>query len=414
VIVQKYGGATLADPQKIRQTATRIKRDLLEHQHILIVVSAMGATTNELIQLAHQVATKPHLRELDMLLTTGERVSASLLTMALIDLGIPAISLTGSQAGIITDEHHSQAHILNIRPERIEKHLSHFPVVVIAGFQGVSSQGKNVTTLGRGGSDLSAVALAHSLNAKACYILKDVDSVYTADPRKVPNAHKVSELSASTMSRMSFWGAKVIHWRAAKLAEHCGLPLYVGPAHAESHRGTWIRSVGDSTHSQYSKSEARMNYEQARFIAVTSFEKVLAIKLPSPVFGDSPATFLEWAKQEQVPEVLILELEQEDPQHITLYVTGPKETWDDLTQGIQSQKGNSLILSVVSVHAYPMSSSELRHRFFSALSEMPWPFHKVTFSDEAFHIWLSPQHHDTALNDFHQKLIDKPIHKEPR
>ena len=187
LIVQKYGGATLATPAQVKQIALRIYQLHQTGTQVVVVVSAMGQTTNQLIQLARDVSPNPHLRELDMLLTVGERISMSLLSMALNDLGVSAISYTGSQAGILTDDSHVNASIIDVKAFRVEEALKENKIVILAGFQGVSPQTKEITTLGRGGSDTSAVAMAGYLKADRCEILKDVDCIYSADPKVVLN-----------------------------------------------------------------------------------------------------------------------------------------------------------------------------------------------------------------------------------
>lgn len=228
MLVLKYGGSTLSTPQKIKQVAAQIADLSLSGEEVVVAVSAMGQTTNDLIQLARAVAQTPARRELDMLLTTGERVTASLLAIALNDLKVPSVSLTGSQAGVLTDDSHSAARILNITGVRVREELAKKKVVILAGFQGVSPRTKEITTLGRGGTDLTAVAMAIFLKADRCEILKDVDGVFNADPKVFPEAKMITELSHAELSELSFLGAKMIHSRAAQLAEANNVPLWIG------------------------------------------------------------------------------------------------------------------------------------------------------------------------------------------
>src|SRR5215813_13603303 len=225
IIVQKYGGACLETPAKIREVASSLA-DLHSRGHrVVAIVSAMGKTTDELIRMAYQVSPHPNRRELDMLLTTGERISMSLLSMALSDLGVPAISFTGSQAGVMTDESHSFARILDVRPIRVLEELGRGRIVVLAGFQGVNPVTKEITTLGRGGSDTTAVAMAAALKAESCEIIKEVDGVCSADPRVVANAKPLRQLDFASLSEMCFWGAKVLHFRSVELAQSQNVPL---------------------------------------------------------------------------------------------------------------------------------------------------------------------------------------------
>lgn len=227
LVIQKYGGSSVETPEKIKGIAARIARLHREGTQVIVVVSAMGKTTDQLLGLATQITKAPQGRELDMLLTAGERISMSLLSMALNDMGVPAVSLTGSQSGIITTNHHTAAAIETIKPIRITQALQEGRVVLVAGFQGVSRE-KEVTTLGRGGSDTTAVALAAHFRAERCEILKDVDGVFTADPRVVTSARHIPKISTHMLLRMSTLGAKVLHYRAAALAMKYKVPLWLG------------------------------------------------------------------------------------------------------------------------------------------------------------------------------------------
>jgi len=219
IIVQKYGGVCLETPEKIR-TVARSLADLHGRGYrVVAIVSAMGKTTDQLIQMAYQVSPSPNRRELDMLLTTGERISMSLMSMALSDLGVPAISFTGSQAGVMTDGSHSAARILDVRPMRVREELDRGRVVVLAGFQGVNPVTREITTLGRGGSDTTAVAMAAALKAERCEIIKEVDGICSADPRIVPDAKPLRRVDFASLSEMCFWGAKVLHFRSVELAQ---------------------------------------------------------------------------------------------------------------------------------------------------------------------------------------------------
>jgi aspartate kinase len=226
LIVQKYGGTSVGSPERIQKVADRIAEARAEGFQVVAAVSAMGHTTDELIELAHKVSKNPPHREMDMLLSVGERISMALLSMALAERKVPAISLTGSQAGIITDEGHRRARIKRILGDRVRSALADDKVVIVAGFQGVS-ESKEITTLGRGGSDTTAVALAALLGASRCDIYTDVDGVYSADPRLVPNARLWSEIPASHMVEMATRGAGVLHPRSVELAEQFRVPLYV-------------------------------------------------------------------------------------------------------------------------------------------------------------------------------------------
>jgi len=225
IIVQKYGGSSLADLDKIKKVASLIAEVKKAGHNVAVVVSAMGKTTDSLIASAKSLSSDPPSREIDMLLSTGERISMSLLCIALNDLGIKAISLTGSQAGIITNDRHTDARVIEVRPFRVQDELEKGNVVVIGGFQGVSYK-RDITTLGRGGSDTSAVALAAALNAERCEIYSDIDGVYSADPSLIKNALHLPEISYQQMQEMSMAGAKVLNAQAIQFAKEAQITLY--------------------------------------------------------------------------------------------------------------------------------------------------------------------------------------------
>jgi len=232
LIVQKYGGSSVADAEKIKNVARRIAATKAKGNQMVVVVSAMGDTTDELIKLAYQVVGQPDDRELDFLLSTGDVVSSTLLAMALHGMGYPAISLSGAQAGIRTDSAHSRARILEVESRRVVKELEKGNIVIVAGFQGITDE-MDITTLGRGGSDTTAVALAASLGAEVCQIYTDVDGVYTADPRLVPEAQPLAEIGYEEMLELASYGAKVIHLRAVELGELHNIPILVASSFTE-------------------------------------------------------------------------------------------------------------------------------------------------------------------------------------
>jgi aspartate kinase len=225
VVVQKYGGSSVASVERILGVADRVAAAKASGKDVVVVVSAMGDATDELLALARQVTDSPSRRELDMLLSTGERISMALLAMALNARGVPAVSFTGSQSGIITNDAHTNARIVEVRPYRVQDELATGKVVIVAGYQGVSYR-KEVTTLGRGGSDTTAVALAAALEAEACEIYSDVDGVYSADPRVVPAARRLAELSYEEMQELAEAGAKVLNAQAVEFAKERGIAIY--------------------------------------------------------------------------------------------------------------------------------------------------------------------------------------------
>jgi aspartate kinase len=230
IVVQKFGGSSVSDLDKIRKVAKRVKARRADGWDVVVVVSAMGDTTDELLALAKKINADPPRRELDMLLTCGERISMALLSMALQDIGVPAISFTGSQSGIITDDAHSQARIIEVKPARIEEALRQGRVVIVAGYQGVSRD-REVTTLGRGGSDTSAVALAAALVAD-CEIYSDVDGISSADPRIVPSATKLDSISPEEMQELATAGAKVLNAQAVEFAREHDIVIHAKSTHS--------------------------------------------------------------------------------------------------------------------------------------------------------------------------------------
>ena len=239
-VVMKFGGTSVDGPERLRAVARRLVEAREAGNRVVAVLSAMGQTTDELIDLAHQMSTRPNPRELDMLQSVGERISCSLAAMAIHDLGHEAVSLTGSQAGIVTDTAHGKAKIVDVRARRIHEALDGDRIVLVAGFQGVSTATFDITTLGRGGSDTTAVALAAALGADACEIHTDVDGVYTADPRIVPRARKLHAVSYDEMLELAASGAKVLQLRSVEFARNHGVRLHVRSAFSED-EGTWVR-----------------------------------------------------------------------------------------------------------------------------------------------------------------------------
>lgn len=239
IVVQKFGGSSVADADCINNVARRVCKTVRDGNQVVVVVSAMGDTTDELVELAAQITPDPPGREMDMLLSAGERIAMALLAMAIHREGLSAESFTGSQAGIITDALHGRARIADVRPTRILESLQLGRVPIVAGFQGVSTETKDVTTLGRGGSDATAVALAAALQADVCEFCKDVEGVFTADPRLVPNARKLHAISYEEMLEMSATGSKVLMARSVELARNHGVTLHVRSSFVAAD-GTWI------------------------------------------------------------------------------------------------------------------------------------------------------------------------------
>ena len=239
LIVQKYGGSSVADAEGLKRVANRIVATKRAGHQVVVVVSAMGDTTDELIDLANQVSPLPNGRELDMLLTAGERISMALLAMAIGNLGHEARSFTGSQAGVLTTSTHGKARIIDVTPSRITEAINEGAIAIVAGFQGISQDTKDITTLGRGGSDTTAVALAAALEADVCEIYTDVDGVFSADPRVVPQARKLKTVTYEEMLELAAAGAKVLHLRCVEYARRYDMPIHVRSSFSNN-EGTWV------------------------------------------------------------------------------------------------------------------------------------------------------------------------------
>jgi len=242
IVVQKFGGTSVADSARIKNVAQAVIREYINGHNVVVVVSAMGHTTDYLVKLAEEITAKPSSREMDMLLATGEQVSIALLAMAIHEAGYPAVSLVASQVGIITENVHSKARIVDIKTDKLQKFLNEGKIVIVAGFQGITPDNE-ITTLGRGGSDTSAVALAAVLNAERCDIYTDVDGVYSADPRIVPKASRLEMISYAEMLELARVGANVLHPRSVETANQFNVPMRVRSTFKLDDLGTLI--VGD-------------------------------------------------------------------------------------------------------------------------------------------------------------------------
>ncbi|MDF5722490.1 MAG: aspartate kinase [Rhizonema sp. PD37] len=293
LIVQKYGGSSVGSVERIQSVARRVYKTVQAGNSVVVVVSAMGKTTDGLVKLAHDISLSPNRREMDMLLSTGEQVSIALVSMALQEVGQPAISLTGAQVGITTEAEHTRARILHIATDRIERHLNQGKVVVVAGFQGmVSAEDWEITTLGRGGSDTSAVALAAALRADFCEIYTDVPGILTTDPRLVAEAQLMDEITSNEMLELASLGAKVLHPRAVEIARNYGVSLVVRSSWTEE-KGTWVISPQPIP-------RALINLEIARAVDHVEFDtnqaKVSLLRVPDKP-GVAAKLFGEIARQ---------------------------------------------------------------------------------------------------------------------
>lgn len=395
LIVQKFGGATLADPAKIKHAAQRVA--VLAKSHpLIVVVSAMGNTTNSLIEMAQKVSQRPHRRELDMLLTAGERMSMSLMSMALNDLGCPAISFTGSQAGIMTDDSHANAFIQEVRPIRVVEALEKNKVVILAGFQGVSPKTKEITTLGRGGSDTTAVAMAAHFKAERCDILKEVPSVFTADPRKVSAAKSLHNLTYQELFEMTFWGAKVLHYKSAELALKGHVPLYIGPAaddKVDLKKGTLVTE--------------KVKDRKVDLLSVNSHDCVLVVETADSTRAGAEDNLNKFLQSRDVPLCQVLHFEEYNSKN-RLWLSGPAEVTSVLRGELEKSpyRMDSKDFASVTVTSSTLSSDKKLMAIAKHLESQLVPVHAKFFDGLSANLLVSANQQVTALKALHH-LIEK-------
>ncbi|WP_193199892.1 aspartate kinase [Nostoc sp. MG11] len=319
LIVQKYGGTSVGSVERIQAVAQRVYKTVKAGNSLVVVVSAMGKTTDGLVKLANEISTSPSRREMDMLLSTGEQVTIALVSMALQELGQPAISMTGAQVGIVTEAEHTRARILHIETDRLSRHLNEGKVVVVAGFQGISSNGElEITTLGRGGSDTSAVAVAAAIQANFCEIYTDVPGILTTDPRLVPEAQLIDEITCNEMLELASLGAKVLHPRAVEIARNYGVPLVVRSSWTDD-PGTWVTSLKP-------QGRSLVNLEIARPVDNVEFDtdqaKVSLLRVPDKP-GVAARLFGEISRQKVDVDLIIQSIHEGNSNDIAFTVTTP-------------------------------------------------------------------------------------------
>ncbi len=408
VVVKKYGGATVATPAKIKGIARSLIAELIAGHTLVVVVSAMGKTTNSLIELAAEISSKPNQREMDMLLSVGERISMSLMSMSIQDLGQQSISLTGSQAGILTNNTHENAQIIDLRPFRVVSELDKNKIIVLAGFQGVDPETKEITTLGRGGSDTTAVAIASSLNASICEILKDVPSVFSADPKKIKEAHVLTELSYEQMMDMTFWGAKVMHFRSVELAAVKGVPLYIGPSEDQrGHLGTHIRSYTKEKEFKMIQDKLKSKMETNQILSINTIETVFKIKMKSKSLHEDFNKLKDLFKAHEIIFPQILSVESNENESI-LFITAPEETLD-MIRKISSSKDYEMSdgLATLCVTCTGVPSFETQSQISKALEDLSVRPLKLQMSAMSVILFLQQEQVPKTLEKLHQ-LIDQP------
>ncbi len=407
LVVQKYGGSSVADAEGIKRVAKRIVATRQAGNQVVVVVSAMGDTTDELLDLANQVTPAPPGRELDMLLTSGERISMALLAMAIATLGMEARSFTGSQAGVITDEVHGFARIIDVTPGRISSALNDGAIPIVAGFQGVSQTTKDITTLGRGGSDTTAVALAAALSADVCEIYTDVDGVFTEDPRLVAGASRIPRISYEEMLEMAACGAKVLIPRCVEYARRYGLPIHVRSSFSDK-IGTWV-----SENAENESEEAGM--EQAIISAVAhdrSEAKITVVGVPDRV-GTAARIFGIIAEADINIDMIV--------QNVSAIATGRTDISFTLpgadgqralemlraaqeTLGFQELLYDDRIGKVSVIGAGMRSHPGVSAKFFAALAEAGVNIQMITTSEIRISVVVSQADVDVAVHTTHKSF----------
>ena len=389
IIVQKYGGACLETPAKIRAVAGGLADLHSRGYGVVAIVSAMGRTTDELIKMAYQVSSQPNRRELDMLLTTGERISMSLLSMALSDLGVPAISFTGSQAGVMTDDSHSSARILDVRPVRVREELDRGRIVVLAGFQGVNPVTKEITTLGRGGSDTTAVAMAAALKAERCEIIKEVDGVCSADPRIVANFKPLRQLDFASLSEMCFWGAKVLHFRSVELAQSQNVPLVVKRWGGAEHSTQVMREV--------------VGMENGKLLAVNSTARIEHVEIDSADLNQGFEKFAQHLKQHSLSWPQLLASAFADGK-TRIMLSSDSESLDTLLRTLEGStdlRKQRATLSSVTLTCFGAVSSSLPFTAIQILQRHGIVADKYVLSPQSLSFFVAVESREAAVRALH-------------
>ena len=403
LVVQKYGGSSVADASCIKRVAQRIVATKKAGNDVVVIVSAMGDTTDELLDLAKQVSPLPPARELDMLLTSGERISMALLAMAIANLGHEARSFTGSQAGVITDATHGRARIIDVTPGRLREALDLGHIAIVAGFQGVSQHTKDITTLGRGGSDTTAVALAAALEADVCEIYTDVDGIFTADPRIVPAAQKIPRISYDEMMEMAACGAKILHLRCVEYARRFNMPIHVRSSFSQQ-EGTWV--VADP----YTEGT---EMEQPIISGVAhdrSEAKITVVGVPDKI-GEAAAIFKTLADAEVNIDMIVQNVSAASTGRTDISFTLPTD--DSATaltalKRIQDQIGFSSLLfddqigKISLVGAGMRSHPGVTATFFAALADAGVNIEMISTSEIRISVIVGQDGVDAAVNAAHR------------
>ena len=405
LVVQKYGGSSVADAGGIKRVAQRIAATRKAGHSVVVVVSAMGDSTDDLHDLARQVSPLPPSRELDMLLTAGERISMALLAMAIANLGLQARSFTGSQAGVITDDVHGKARIIDVTPGRIATALTEGAIPIVAGFQGVSQNGKDITTLGRGGSDTTAVALAAALQADLCEIYTDVDGVFTADPRIVPSARRIPVISYEEMMEMAACGAKVLQLRCVEYARRYDMPIHVRSSFSQR-AGTWVRDP-----SQEAEEEPAMEQPIISGVAHDRSEaKITVVGVPD-VIGEAARIFRAIAAAGINIDMIVQNISAASTGLTDISFTLPRDDGEAAMAAlgaIQPEVGFDSLLyddrigKVSVVGAGMRSHPGVSATFFTALAEAGVNIEMISTSEIRISVVVDENDVDAAVTSAHQ------------
>ncbi|MBO0834075.1 MAG: aspartate kinase [Actinobacteria bacterium] len=409
LVVQKYGGSSVADADGIKRVAQRIVAARKAGNQVVVVVSAMGDTTDELRDLANQVSPAPPGRELDMLLTAGERISMALLAMAIANLGLEARSFTGSQAGVITDATHGKARIIDITPGRIQTALDDGAIPIVAGFQGVSQTTKDITTLGRGASDTTAVALAAALGADYCEIFTDVDGIFTADPRIVPSARQIPRISYEEMLEMAACGAKVLMLRCVEYARRYSMPIHVRSSFS-NREGTWVVNRSQSQEGEEQEGE---EMEQAIISGVAQDRgeaKITVVGVPDKV-GEAARIFRAIAESDINIDMIVQNISAAATGRTDISFTLPRDdgpaAMSKLGQlqdevGFESLLYDDRIGKVSVIGAGMRSHPGVSARFFSALAEAGVNIEMISTSEIRISVVVDQNDVEVAVTAAHE------------
>lgn len=403
IVVQKYGGSSVADATGIKRVAQRIVATKQAGNDVVVVVSAMGDTTDELIDLANEVSPNPPGRELDMLLTAGERISMAVLAMAIGELGHKARSFTGSQAGVITDAEHGRAKIIDVTPGRVQEAVDAGDIAIVAGFQGVSQTTKDITTLGRGGSDTTAVALAVALKADVCEIYSDVDGIFTADPRIVPTAQRIPRISYEETLEMAANGAKILHLRCVEYARRYDMPIHVRSSFSDK-EGTWVVKAQDV--------QKDPSMEQAIISGVAhdrSEAKITVVGVPDKV-GEAAAIFGTLADAQINLDMIVQNVSATSTNLTDISFTLPRADLGkalDALEGAKSSiqferlQADDSVGKVSIVGAGMRSAPGISAKFFAALADAGVNIEMISTSEIRISVVVGEGQVDAAVNAAH-------------